>query len=82
MIKYQQKNTSIVAFDKSYLLMYFLIIADHLLEYAIKKTVISNNWQNQQLYMIINNYFTNVQSNLVEPQLKNSIKKSQIYLFN
>jgi hypothetical protein len=45
--------------------MCFLITADHSLEYAIEKIVISNNWQNQQLCTIINNYFANVQSNLV-----------------
>jgi hypothetical protein len=49
--------------------MCFLIIADHLLEHAIKKTVISNNWQNQQLYMIIDDYFANAQSNLAEPHI-------------
>jgi hypothetical protein len=45
--------------------MCFLIIINHLLEHIIEKTVIGNNWQ-------INNYtiITNVQSNLVELQLK------------
>jgi hypothetical protein len=42
-----------------------LIIADHPLEHVIKKTVIGNNWQNQQLCTIIDNYFADVQSNVV-----------------
>jgi hypothetical protein len=50
--------------------MCFLIIADHLLEHAIEKTVIGDNWQNQQLHTIMHDYFTNVQSNLAEPQMK------------
>jgi hypothetical protein len=49
--------------------MCFLIIADHPLEHAIEKTVIGNNWQNQQLHTIIDNYFADAQSNLVEPHL-------------
>jgi hypothetical protein len=49
--------------------MYFLIIADHLLEHAIKKTVIGYNQQNQQLCTIIDNYLINVHSNLTEPHL-------------
>jgi hypothetical protein len=56
--------------------MCFLIITDHTLEHAIGKTVIGDNWQNQQLHTIINDYFANAQSNLAEPQLiKNSLNK-------
>jgi hypothetical protein len=47
----------------------------------IKKTVICNNQQNQQLHTIINNYFANVQSNLVEPHFyfKKFLFYPQIY---
>jgi hypothetical protein len=49
--------------------MCFLIIANYLLEYTIEKMIISNNWCNQQLHTIINNYLADVQSNLAEPQI-------------
>jgi hypothetical protein len=48
--------------------MYFLIIADHLLEHVIENGI-SNNRQNRQLHMIINNYFANAQFNLIESQI-------------
>jgi hypothetical protein len=49
-----------------------------LLEHTIKKMVIGNNWQNQQLHMIIDDYFADTQSNLVEPQLfRVSVKTSK-----
>jgi hypothetical protein len=69
MIGYQQKIHQYIALDEGYLPMCFLIIADHPLEYAIEKTVIGDNRQNQQLHTITHDYFANVQSNLVEPRL-------------
>jgi hypothetical protein len=61
--------------------MCFLIIANHPLEHVIKKPVIGNNWQTQQLHTIINNYLANVQFNLTELYMWFHQVKICIYLF-
>jgi hypothetical protein len=57
-----------MALDKSYLLTVFYH-SQSFVKHTIKKVVISNNWQNCQLHTIIDNYFTNAQFNLIEPQI-------------
>jgi hypothetical protein len=69
MIGYQQKNRSI---DSLWWELSTDVLFNHSqssVRICDRKKVIGNNWQNQQLHMVINNYLTDVQSNLIEPQM-------------
>jgi hypothetical protein len=62
------KNTSI---DSSWWQLSTDVLFDHSsssVRARDEKTIIGDNWQNQQLHTITHDYFANVQSNLAEPQ--------------